>query len=275
VTAAAALDAFHAAAPVRRLQYAGVEWQYRVAGTGPQGLLLLPGAVGDADAYFTLEPLLRSTHKLIAIAYPRVDTLTALLDGLAYILDREGIDSTDVVGGSFGGLVAQAFLRRFPQRTRRIVLSATGPAKPARAVSNQKFARILGRLPMGVTRALLRTIVRVSLKPVSGDRPFWRGFYFRAIARLSREELVARYALSADIDRHGPPSPAGLQEWAGTLLILEGDADRIAHGAARDSLKSLYPGARVHTFPGAGHSISAERRHEWAEAVATFVARPR
>jgi maspardin len=271
VTAAAALDAFHAAAPVRRLQYAGVEWQYRAAGTGPRGLLLLPGAVGDADAYFTLEPLLRSTHKLIAIAYPRVETLTALLDGLLYILDREGIDSTDVVGGSFGGMVAQAFLRRFPQRTGRVVLSATGPASPARAVSNQKFARIVGRLPMGVSRALLRAIVRVSLRPVSGERPFWRAFYFRAIARLSREELVARYALSADIDRHGPPSPAGLQEWTGALLILEGDADKIAHGRARESLKSLYPGARVHTFPGAGHSISAERRDEWAAAIAAFL----
>ena len=274
MTAAAALDAFHAAAPLRRLQYGGVEWQYRAAGSGAQGLLLLPGAVGDADAYFTLEPLLRSTHKLIAITYPRVDNLTALLDGLLYILDREGIASTDVVGGSFGGMVAQAFLRRVPQRARRIVLSATGPAKPARAVSNQKFARILGRLPMGVTRTLLRAIVRVSLRPVSGDRAFWRGFYFRAIARLSREELVARYALSADIDRHGPPSPAGLPEWTGALLILEGDADRIAHGDARDSLKSLYPGARVHTFPGAGHSISAERRQEWAAAIAAFLACP-
>ena len=193
MTASAALDAFHAAAPVRRLQYGGVEWQYRAAGDGTQGLLLLPGAVGDGDAYFTLAPLLSSTHKLIAIAYPPVDSLTALLDGLRYILDREGIDSTDIVGGSFGGLIAQAFLRRFPQRTRRVVLSATGPAKPERAASNEKWARLMARLPLGVTRALLRTIVRASLMPVTEDRAFWREFYFRAIALLSREELVARY----------------------------------------------------------------------------------
>ncbi len=89
MTASAALDAFHAAAPVRRLPHGGVEWQYRVAGSGTQGLLLLPGAVGDGDAYFTLAPLLSSTHTLIAIAYPPVDSLTALLDGLRYILDRE------------------------------------------------------------------------------------------------------------------------------------------------------------------------------------------
>lgn len=271
MTASEALDAFHTAAPIRKLPHGGVEWQYRVAGSGARGLLLLPGAVGDADAYFTLEPLLSSTHTLIAIAYPQLASLTALLDGLRYILDREHLDCTDIVGGSFGGLIAQAFLRRFPQRTRRIVLSATGLAKPERAVSNQKFARTLGWLPIGVTRALLRTIVRVSLKPVTGDRAFWRDFYFRAIARLSRDELVARYALSADVDRHGPPSPAGLQEWTGEMLILEGDADKIAHGAARDSLKSRYSGARIRTFPGAGHAISAERRHEWAAEIASFL----
>jgi pimeloyl-ACP methyl ester carboxylesterase len=271
VTTAEALDAFCAAAPVRRRRHDGVEWQYRVAGDGAQGLLLLPGAVGDGEAYFTLGPLLSRTHTLIATTYPPVESLTRLLDGLRDILDCEGIDSTDIVGGSFGGLIAQAFLRRFPQRTRRVVLSATGSAKLSRAASNQKWARVMGALPIGVTRALLRAIVRVSLKPVTGDREFWRDFYFRAIAALSREECVARYALSADIDRHGPPSPAGLLEWTGAMLILEGDGDRIARAGARDSLKSLYPGARVHTFPGAGHAISAEQRHQWAATIVGFL----
>lgn len=256
---------------MQRLQYGGVEWHYRVVGSGAQGLLLLPGAVGDGDVYFTLAPLLSSTHWLIAVAYPRVESLTALLDGLRYILDRERIDSTDIVGGSFGGLIAQACLRRFPQRTRRVVLSATGPAKPERAVSNQKWARVIGALPIGVMHALLRLIVRVSLMPVTVDRAFWRGFYFQAIGGLSREELVARYALSVDVDRHGPPSPAGLQEWTGGVLLLEGDADKIAHASAHDSLRLLFSGARVHAFPGAGHAISAERRTEWAATIADFL----
>jgi len=271
VTAPEAFAAFCAAAPIRHLPHDGVDWKYRVTGDGPQGLLLLPGAVGDGEAYFTLGPLLSRTHRLIAIAYPPVDTLTPLLDGLRDLLDREGINTTDIVGGSFGGLIAQAFLQRFPERTRRVVLSATGPAKPARAASNAKWTRVMGVLPVGVTRALLRTIIRVSLKPVTGDRGFWRDFYFRAIAALTRRELVARYALSADVDRHGPPSSAGLQGWNGAVLILEGDADKIAHAGARDRLKSLYPDARVHSFPGAGHAMSAERRHEWAAVIAAFL----
>jgi hypothetical protein len=98
-----ALDAFRAAAPVRRLPHGGVDWQYRVAGTGAQGLLLLPGAVGDGDAYFTLGPPLSSTHQLIAIAYPPVDSLTAMLERPSLHPRREQVESTDIVGGSFGG----------------------------------------------------------------------------------------------------------------------------------------------------------------------------
>jgi pimeloyl-ACP methyl ester carboxylesterase len=279
LTASESLDAFRRAAPIRRLSHGGVEWQYRTAGSGPQGLLLLPGAVGDGDAYFTLAPLLSPTHTLIAIAYPPVGSLTAVLDGLRYILDRERIDSTDIVGGSFGGMIAQAFLRRFPQRTRRVVLSATGPAKAERAASNERFARVMARLPFGVTRMVLRAIVRVSLKPVTADRAFWRAFYFHAIAVLSPDEFAARYALSADVDRHGPLSPAGLQEWIGvsaaastpSVLILQGDADKIARGEARDSLRALFPNATVRMFPGAGHAISAECRERWAAAIAEFL----
>ena len=55
------------------------------------------------------------------------------------------------------------------------------------------------------------------------------------------------------------------------MLILEGEADKIAHSTARDSLKSLYPAAHVRTFPGAGHAVSAERRGEWAAAIAEFL----
>ncbi len=271
VTLEEQLNAFRASAPIHSLRHDGVEWTYRATGNGTQALLLLPGAVGSGEAFFTLTPFLIDTHRILAIAYPRVDSLARLLDGLRAILDREGLESTDMVGGSFGGLIAQAFLRRFPQRTRRIALSATGPAKVERAASNQRWSQRVGRLPIVVSRALLRTIVRVSLKKVTTDRAFWRSFYGRAIAGITRDELVARYALSADIDRHGPPSLAALPEWRGEILILEGDADRISRGSSRQTLRSLFPDARVKTFAGAGHAISIERRDEWTAAVAEFL----
>jgi pimeloyl-ACP methyl ester carboxylesterase len=55
------------------------------------------------------------------------------------------------------------------------------------------------------------------------------------------------------------------------MLRLEGDADTIAHGTAREALKAIFPSAQLRTFPGGGHAISAETPHEWAAAVTGFL----
>jgi pimeloyl-ACP methyl ester carboxylesterase len=117
----------------------------------------------------------------------------------------------------------------------------------------------------------LRTIVRLTLRNVHRARVFWRAFYFDAIAKLTKEQIVARYLLSADVDRQGPLTAEAIASWPGDVLILEGGADRIAHGDARSSLKAVFPRAVVRTFAGAGHAISAEHTHEWAAAIAGFL----
>lgn len=257
--------------PPRTFVHKGVAWHYRVAGHGAQGLLLLPGAVGDGEAYFLLLPSIVNTHRAMAIRYPPVERLDDLLEGLHALALHEGATSVDIVGGSFGGLVAQAFLQRYPSFTRRVTLSATGPAKRERAATNDKWARIIGRLPLAVSRMLLRAIVRVALKRTPEDREFWRDFYFAAIARLSKADARSRYMLSAEMDRHGPVSPADVAGWTGSMLMVEGGSDRIAHSDAGDALEALYPRAERRTFPGAGHAVSAEKPREWAVAVTEFL----
>jgi pimeloyl-ACP methyl ester carboxylesterase len=261
---------FVASSEPRRLTNAGVPFRYRAAGHGPQGGLLLPGAVGGGDAYFALAPHLETTHRLIAITYPPVDHLEPLLDGLLAIADAEGLESLDVVGGSFGGLVAQALLARAPSRVRRVVLSVTAPADPSRADKDLTWQRRLGKWPLPITRALLRLIVRATLRRAE-ERAFWREFYGRAIAETSKADVAARYGVSADLDRRGAPTAAELAGWNGRLLIVEGDRERIAGRKAREALKAVFPMARVCTIPGAGHAASAERPREWAAAVARFL----
>ena len=269
---AESLDAFRREHPIQSVTSGDVLCRYRAARSGRRAVLLLPGAVGDGEAYFLLAPLLRRTHRLIAVSYPNCPDAEAVLVALASVADHEGADSVDLVGGSFGGLVAQAFLRRFPTRVGRVVLSATGPVRPARAETNEKWARRIGALPVGISRGLLRTIVRLSLRKVTEEKSFWREFYFGAIGRLTAEELRNRYRLSAAIDRLGPVTTAGLQGWNGSVLILRGESDRIAHAAARDALETAFPGAAIHTFPGAGHAIAAQHAQEWARVTAAFLA---
>jgi pimeloyl-ACP methyl ester carboxylesterase len=259
-------EAFLREHPRKTLRIGSTDWAYRIAGGGTEGLLLLPGAVGGGEAYFALAESLSGELRSILIEYPIVTGLDEMLSSLAGLLEREGIERTAVLGSSFGGMVAQAFRLRFPERTSRVVLSSTGPPDSARASRNERWLALLRHVPMPLVRALLRLLIRKLLSRVPREREFWQKYYERALRGLSREQLESQYrvAIDFDLDCEAPGPP-------GEILLLEGSEDSVASRRSREALKSAYPGARVHTFEGAGHGLLLERPEEWLSVVAGFL----
>jgi pimeloyl-ACP methyl ester carboxylesterase len=260
-------EAFLREHPKRTLRVGSIDWNYRVAGRGTEGLLLLPGALGGGEAYFALAESLSSEFRSFLVDYAIVTDLDEMLSGLAAILERERIERSALLGGSFGGMVAQAFRMRFPERTARVVLSSTGPPDPARAIRNQRWLSRLRYVPMPFLRALLRLLVRRLTGRMPRDREFWRRHYAESIHRLTREHLESQYRVAIDFDRNGVE---GVPH-RGDLLILEGSEDGVASRKSREALKSTYPAALVHTFQGAGHSPMLERPDEWLSVVTRFL----
>lgn len=265
------LDAFLARYPRQDLERAGVRWSYRPAGSGEEGLVLLPGAAGGGEAYFLLVQELLDRFRMVMIDYPPVSGLEEILQGLAAILDREGLPRTALLGGSFGGMLAQAFLLRFPERTSRVVLSATAPPVAERAPQNERWQRRIRWVPMGLFRGLMRLLIRKLTKGVQVGRTFWRRYYLAAIDGWSRERLESQYRMSIDFDRDYGQRVADLAGWSGEILILAGSEDRMASAASLEGLRAAYPRARVHTLGGAGHGLSLERPEEWRAAVIGFL----
>lgn len=242
---------------------------YRAAGRGAEGLLVLPGALGGSEGIAPLLEPLRETYRIFFVEYPVVTSLEEMLDGLSEILSSEGIGLTALVGGSFGGLVAQAFLLRFPERTSRVVLSATGPPDPRRARTNEWLLPFLRIVPMGLVRSLLRLGIKKLGKRVSRDREL--GVYFRAVDELTRERLLTLYRIAIDFDRGYGPRIAALESWRGEMLLLAGSEDRLVSKKSREALKAAYPRARIEILQGAGHGMSLERPDEWKEKVLSFL----
>lgn len=257
--------------PPQRLTVEGVDWRYITVGKGKTGLLLLPGAAGGGEAYFRLAPKLADRYRLVMVSYPVVGGLEEMLAGLTAILDAEGIDRTALMGGSFGGTVAQAFLLHSPERTTRVILTGTVPPSPARAVSNRRWLRALRLIPMPWMRSLLRLVIRKSVKSVTRDRDFWERFYIDAVNSLTWEDLATRYRFGIDFDRDYAEKTAVLEDWSSEILILEGSEDAMAKPELRAALKAAYPAASIHTFEGAGHGMSLERPEEYEAVVLGFL----
>src|SRR5438132_1512971 len=100
-------------------------WQVNVTGAGDDALVMLPGALGAVDAARHAAATLARARRVVSVDYPHVATMSELCDGLAGVLDALSIARADILGGSLGGYIAQCFVRRHPDRVRRLILSHT------------------------------------------------------------------------------------------------------------------------------------------------------
>jgi pimeloyl-ACP methyl ester carboxylesterase len=246
---------------------------YRATGDRGRLLVVLPGLVGPADAVASLAAELGSSWRVCAVTYPRVTSIGALVEWLERLRQREGSGPASVCGGSFGGLVAQAWLRSHPDRFADIVLSGTGPPDPARALRNARAIRWMRRAPMPVWRAVLRLAVRLSTSRAP-DRDYWRAFYGAAIGELTWPDLESRYRIAIGVDEGGAPSAETLARWRGRMLVVDGSRDRLARSAAREVLRATYPHAQFHRFEGAGHAPALEQPEAWLGVLSAFLRSP-
>jgi pimeloyl-ACP methyl ester carboxylesterase len=200
-----------------------------------------------------------------------VDGLYQMLDGLDTILEAEDIDRFSLVGGSYGGMVAQALLLHDPSRVEKVLLNSTGSPSPARAESNQRWQPVIGRIPISWIHGLLRRIVKKLGKKIETEHDFWVDYYCDAAGALTRDDLQSKYRASIDFDRDFGSRLGLIDTWSGEMLITQGSADSMAGAKMRADLLEAYPRARVRSFEGAGHGVSLERPDEWEAAVVEFL----
>src|SRR5262245_17140353 len=116
------------------IEVKGIRLRVCVQGRGDP-LLLLNGVGASLEIF---EPFRRQLQKTETIAVDMPGTggsdttlLPRSLSGLAHLardlLDRLGYDRVGVLGVSWGGLLAQEFALRHPERVSRLVLVATSP----------------------------------------------------------------------------------------------------------------------------------------------------
>lgn len=274
----AKLAAFRAGHRYRTLDVGGVRWRYLACGSGEQVLLLPSGGTRVPDMYLLLIEALERDFRVLAPAYPAGAGIAGLADGLAAILDAEGVTQADVLGSSFGGFVAQVFARRHPGRVRRLVLANTGGPAAAPLPVLPLLIRFLAVLPEDAVRFLTGWNWRRWFVPgANDDSKFWNALLQDILSRLGKEDLLSALRemngfahLPAETVKGAPGSAAPPVQ----VLLIESERDEAFPPRARAALRALYPAAEVRLFPGAGHGVMATRTVEYVGAVREFLRRP-
>ena len=244
----------------------GVRHHVQRMGSGGSPVVFVHGLVMDnlSSFYFTLANPIAETCDVICYDLrghgmserpPTGYTVDTLVADLAALLDQlEVTRPIDIVGNSFGGLLALAFAAKYPERVARLALidAHTGVA--------------------GWAQQMTATL---ALKGEERDHKIFESFQSwlgrhseRKRNRLAKnaEELVERTSLVADLR----VSPAlELDRVTATTFAIYGETSDVrTHG---ETLARALPDATLVILPGCTHSVLWEATAEVRSRIVAFI----
>lgn len=249
----------------------GVRWEYIIGGEGDRTLLLLNGGLRIAETAFTYIDLFEPFYRVIVPTYPPLWSIDDLTDGIVSILDTEQAQEVLILGQSYGGMVAQVMVQRFPSRVKKVVLSSTGPlsAPAIQRVMLKIILAIVPLLPGGMVKTIYKKSISQILSIPADRQDFWREYLDRIFdVRLSKADVLSHFRTGADaLDKYafGTNEP-----WAGPILIIGGENDPVSSDEDRGKIAAYYPNTSLSIVGGAGHTIAMEKPEEYGEIVRRF-----
>lgn len=206
----------------------------------------------------------------------RIDDLEALLDSL-------GIDSgITLVLHDWGGAIGMGYAARHPERIRRLILLNTAafhlPATKRMPLSlklarNTKLGALVVR---GFNAFSFGATFMATRKGLAPDvRRAYRSPYDSWANRIATLRFVQDIPLAerdpsyADIDAIQAALPRFCETPA---LICWGEGDFVFDRHFLNEWRRRLPGAKVHSFPDAGHYILEDQRERVIEHIRSFLA---
>jgi pimeloyl-ACP methyl ester carboxylesterase len=254
----------HTASTGRCANVRGAPWEYWASGRGPRGMLVLGSALSHGDDRQRLMALFASTRRVVSPTYPQYESISDLVDGLARLLDLEGLDRVDVFGDGFGAGLAHIFARRYPERVDRIALAGFGLWSRLRTRLNL----VLGPFTSLLTDSSLRNMVtrpfqRLALQAGPERAREMLSLVERMVRRHSRKSILNRLAQVRELFGH--PITHRLDEplrRPGRALLLFANDDPSFSRGEQEALARTWPESNITRFVTGGHLIGLTKAQE-------------
>lgn len=235
---------------------------HKSIGVGPRTVVFLHGIGGNRHSFDDQLPFFVSGWRAVAWDMPGYGdshhrgplSFALLADALAALLDKLKVPRAAVVGHSLGGMIAQEFAARHPNRLSSLVLFATSAAFGDKddSFKNQFLAARLAPLDRGLTPKDFAADV---VAPMFGEGTSAET-KARAVASMAAIQADAyRAAVNCIVtfDRR-----ADLKNIKVPTLVLAAERDPLAPPKSMQRMAADIPGAQFITLPGVGHLANFE-----------------
>jgi len=228
--------------------------EYAIWGEGPP-LVIIPGLAGGFDLLGPLAKILAKNHLVVSyqlrgdencFSLRRPFGLNDLVSDLRELLDVLCLESPDVMGVSFGGVLALEFASRFSHRLSKLIVQGSG-VRYEEGLLSQVAKTVLSRFPLPADSPFINQFFNLLFgRPQKPDELFrfvtsqiWQTDQSVMSHRLN---LVESFSMDGKAERISAPT-----------LILAGDKDVLV---SRRSLNDLHVGvenSELVCLPRCGH----------------------
>ena len=182
-------------------------------------------------------------------------------------LDARGITRADVVGHSIGGMLAQEFALRFPERLRGLVLYGTTPAFGGRDPAFAEAFRRDRLAPLDAGRDMASLASEMMPAMLGPDAP--DDAAPAAIAAMAATPAAAYRATVRCLTSFNRRDDTG--RIAAPTLLIAGDKDPLAPPKTMERMQAQIPGSKLVVLPGAGHLAHLEYPAAFNAALTSFL----
>ncbi len=274
---------FDDGAPGRYLQFGGHRWHYLTMGdvaadpTGAPVLLLHGFILSGGESFVTLKEELVKTRSLIAPDYlgyghsERVVApgdhyeITHTVKAIAAMLDALGVNQVDLVGHSYGGVIAAQFALDYPTRVRRIVF-----------LDSAFYVDISGakmyETGLGVGRAMAWHIISGPFSFLGNSCKRNPKCTWAPYALVIGSTDAMRAAMYTNVhSAHFAQRSSRLAEITAPSLVLNGETDFLIPPQDAKRLAGALGNARLQFISQAGHMPYIRKLEETLSAITGFL----
>jgi 3-oxoadipate enol-lactonase len=248
-----------------------IYWDEQGAG---EPLLLIMGLSYPSYMWHRTRPLLAKSYRTIAFdnrgigqsdvpagVYP----IAVMASDAAAVLGAAGVERAHVFGTSMGGMIAQEFALRYPERVRSLILGCTSPGGPNAAPTGPEA---------------LQALTRRGLPPEEAKEVIIPFIYHPATPRERiDEDMAIRMKWYSTLQGYtgqlsgifGWEAYSRLGQIAAPTLVIHGEADGLIPVANARLLAAKIPGAKLLLIPDASHIFETDQPGEAHPTILEFL----
>ncbi|HXG21009.1 MAG TPA: alpha/beta fold hydrolase [Methylomirabilota bacterium] len=262
---------------MQRTRINGVELAYELQGAG-EPLVMIHGAQGDQSMFAAITPTFIKHFQVLTFDQrgsglsekPDMEYSMAMFaDDTAALMDHVGFASAHILGVSMGGMIAQEFALRHPQKTRSLVLGCTTPGGPkAVSLGSGALAKAYSTQPMTAEERGRLLAEACFTKGYLEKHPEVIPAMIEARRRRPIDPVALGHRMKAV---YAHDTYDRLPQIACPTLVITGKDDVLVPWENSRILAERIPGAQFVLLEPAGHLFWGEQPEQAREALLSFL----